>query len=806
MEIKYTRSVEDIIRAAIGLAHQMLHEFITPEHVLTTLIDNPMFIEALGAVNADVHGLKSELERYLFTMNSLPKEQEQMPELSSQFQEMLAKSAMVASRMNNQVITVPFVVDSMLSLKDSWAQSLLSASINGKHSSFMSVLMNKFSDRSEVVEGNGGLSIRVVGHQVSVPEPADDSAESGNAKRSGSKKTNINFTRDISELCHDYNKIIGRKNEMAKIIESLCRYENKNVLLIGEAGVGKTAMVYGLAQHIEAGDVPKRLKNAKVFEVDIAGLAAGAQFRGELEARIRTVLDSIVSVAKSAIVYIDGIQMLMSIGQSADAGVDVINTIKSYFVMDNMFFIGSSTHDEFSKYSHRNKSFISHFQRVDINEPSKEDSILILEELKEKFEKYHKVTYTDEAIKAAVDLSVRHVRDRFLPDKAIDLIDQAGAHSEAGKRRKKTIGKEEIAETIKIRYNIKSVGEKDETQQIATLESRIKAKIYGQDQAIKSVVESVHLWKAGLTDREKPIANLLFVGPTGVGKTEVARTLAEEMNVPLVRFDMSEYVEKHTVAKLIGSPAGYVGYDDGGLLTEAILKNPNCVLLLDEIEKAHSDIYNILLQVMDYGSLTDSRGKKADFQNVVLIMTSNAGAQYAHTASLGFGSTTTSGSFMLGEVKKTFKPEFINRLTGTVVFNDMDETMADMILDKKVKLFAEKLNERSIDIKLSNEAHKWLLNKGITKEYGAREIDRVLGRELKPLFVKEILFGKLKKGGNVVVSVENDELRLDVTKAEEENAYVEIVTVSKAPRRKKGDVSGAPAANVTRKKKSDVEK
>ena len=423
-------------------------------------------------------------------------------------------------------------------------------------------------------------------------------------------------------------------------------------------------------------------------------------------------------------------------------------------------FIGSTTYDEYNRYFSKSRGIVRRFQQIDIQEPTVEETIRIIEGLQKQFEAFHHVKYKKEAITYAVEASAKYINERFLPDKAIDLIDEAGAYREIHPTDKKTqyVDKALINDILQRICKIDAMALKEDgNQTLETLEKRIKARIYGQDDAVRMVVEAVQMSKAGLLDENKPLASLLFVGPTGVGKTEVARVLALELGIQLVRFDMSEYTEKHTVAKLIGSPAGYVGYEDGGLLTDAIRKTPNCVLLLDEIEKAHQDIYNILLQVMDYASLTDNKGRKADFRNVVLIMTSNAGAQYAGQA-VGFDANTSRGEAMLRQVKKTFKPEFINRLSGTVVFHDMDLKMAGLILDKKLRELQEKLTLKNVVMRLSVEARKHLLNEGFTREYGAREMDRVIASQLKPLLMRAILFGKLKKGGEAYVDLQKGKL------------------------------------------------
>ena len=527
--------------------------------------------------------------------------------------------------------------------------------------------------------------------------------------------------------------------------------------------MGKTALVYGLAARINREDVPERLKKCRIYQMDMGTMLAGTQYRGDFEKRVKQVMEGLQKEG-NAIVYIDEIHNLIGAGRGGDGSLDASNMLKPYLERGDIRFIGSTTYDEFNRYFARSRGIVRRFQQIDIAEPSVAEAVAILNGLKGKYEQFHHVTYGKGVIEFAVQQSAKYMNDRFLPDKAVDLIDEAGAYRElhpASRAPKNRVDKALISEILAKLCKIDAeVMKEEDNGTLATLQDRILSRIFGQDEAVRQVVESVQMAKAGLMEDNKPLSCLLFVGPTGVGKTEVARVLAQELGVSLVRFDMSEYTERHAVAKLIGSPAGYVGYEDGGLLTDAIRKTPNCVLLLDEIEKAHQDIYNILLQVMDYACLTDNRGQKADFRNVIVLMTSNAGAQYASQANIGFSGKVSRGEAMLSQVKKTFKPEFINRLSGTVVFNDMDEQMATLILRKKLGELQEKLTAKQVVMTLTDEAFAQLLREGFTREYGAREMDRVIAQRLKPLLMREILFGTLKQGGNVTVGIDGEKLTI----------------------------------------------
>ena len=711
--------------------------------LLAIISFDDVFHEVLSAYT-DVADLLNELEKQFKDMESIPPGELYSLESSVQTDQAIELAKSMVDSSNAPAMDIPHVVQAIMNLDDSWAAYILNRALEGEAENFMSELICAYEDDTNTSDDKDDTNT------------GDDKEES---KQEGWHK----LVTCLNTTYKQHNPLIGREQELDRTIQVLCRKEKNNPLHIGEPGVGKTALVYGLTARIESGDVPFRLMGSKVYQLDLGTLLAGTQFRGDFEKRIKSIMDGVMKEGEDNIIYIDEIHNLVGAGAVGESSMDASNILKPYLESGDIRFIGSTTYEEYNKYFSRSKGLVRRFQQIDIQEPSISETLHILQQLKPMYEEFHGVVYEDEALRFAVEASAKYINDRFLPDKAIDLIDEAGAAIEALTITKSTdviiVDKQVIAEVLSKTCKVDALAMKDDdNERLATLNERLSALIYGQDDAIRQVTEAVQLAKAGLLDEGKPLASLLFVGPTGVGKTEVARVLARELGIELVRFDMSEYTEKHTVAKLIGAPAGYVGYDDGGLLTDAIRKTPNCVLLLDEIEKAHQDIYNILLQVMDYARLTDNKGRKADFRNVILIMTSNAGAQYASQATVGFQSNVSRGEAMLAQVKKTFKPEFINRLSGTVVFHDMDTHMATLILRKKLGELQEKLSKKQVSMTLSDDAFNHLLSKGFTREYGAREMDRVINNELKPLLMREILFGKLKDGGEVIVTSANNQL------------------------------------------------
>lgn len=727
-EIKQTERASRVLNKALEYCKCFRHEFIMPEHLLLALIEDNNFNAALNIFYSP-QVLAEQIERFLEKVEKIPENIGYNPDLSEQMANVVESAMSDVTNSSADYLDVPHLVRGIMQLKESWAAYLLVDCLYGKDANFLSQLINfcDFDDRLQEEK-----------------EECDNSA----AWRK--------WATCMNEHYQNHNPLIGREQELKRTIQVLCRRDKNNPLHVGEPGVGKTALVWGLARIIEEGNVPKRLKGSRIYQIDMGTLIAGTQFRGDFENRIKQVMDGIQEEGNNNIVYIDEIHTLVGAGATGENAMDASNMLKPYLEAGIIRFIGSTTYEEYNRYLARSKGLIRRFQQIDIAEPSINETENIIRQLKSGYEAFHGVTYSDDAIVFAVEASARHINDRYLPDKAIDLIDEAGAAMEIAEE-PVAIGKKEIADVLSktCKVDALSIAEDDDYQKLESLPTRMLSQIYGQDEAVCQVIEAVQMSRAGLLDDNKPLSSLLFVGPTGVGKTEVARVLSKELGIRLVRFDMSEYAEKHAVAKLIGSPAGYVGYEDGGLLTDAIRKSPNCVLLLDEIEKAHQDIYNILLQVMDYARLTDNKGRHADFRNVILIMTSNAGAQFASRQSIGFNGTASRGEAMMKQVKKTFKPEFLNRLSGTVVFRDMNCQMAKLILKKKLSELDAKLTVKNVNMTLSQASFDYLLKEGFIAEYGAREMDRVISQRLKPILMREILFGKLKKGGTITIEVKD---------------------------------------------------
>lgn len=720
--MQISKEVEDILSKMALLAEKEKHEYVTPEHLLYVLTYNEIFSMGFEQCGGDIRLLRKNLESYL--MKNLEKVSGEQAQLSVGLNDVLIEAETKAVSSEKYIVEIPHLISGIMELQDSYAMYyLLSQNVKLQDLLFA---MSEIADEKEYIAQQEA----VIREEVEKEKQILDT-----------------FVMCLNDNVADSNPLIGREAELERTVQILCRKYKNNPLHIGDPGVGKTALTYGLAKKINDGDVPEKLKGSKIYAMDLASMVAGTQFRGDFEKRFKQVMASLEKEEKP-IVYIDEIHNIVGAGATNGSTMDASNLLKPYLTMGKIRFIGATTFEEYKKNFSKNKSLLRRFQNIEIKEPDKEEAVSILNGLKLTYEKYHNVRYLKGTIEHAVELSDKYIMERALPDKAIDLLDEAGAYRELHPQNKQiqTVDKKLIEEVLsKICSIPKQTVETDEIKQLKTLDQRMKQKIFGQDEAVTQLSNIVKFSRAGLNEAGKPLASLLFVGPTGVGKTEVTKVLAEIMGMKLIRFDMSEYAEKHTVAKLIGSPAGYVGYEEGGLMTESIRKNPHCILLLDEIEKAHPDIFNVLLQVMDYATLTDNQGIKADFRNVIIIMTSNAGARRIGKSMIGFGERSISSEVILEEVKKVFTPEFRNRLDRIITFHAVDEKMAEKIVDKKLQQLIEKVAEKNITLLISKKCKEYLKQKGISQEYGAREIDRIIHTELKPLLVDKILFGKLKK-------------------------------------------------------------
>lgn len=741
MEMKFAKIVQNIIFNTITFAKERLNPFVTPEHLLYIICENYEFSQAYINLGGDIYKLKENLENYLDENLERDESIEEIePEISFSLNEVIAYAGLKAVSSERDTIELTHIIDAILKLKDSYAAYyILSEGI------VPSELIKKILEFDYYEEDNN-----------------DDVYIYSAEEESKNDKVYKQFLTCINDNLENTMPLIGRKNELDRTMQILCRKYKNNVIHIGEAGVGKTSIIYGLAKLINNDEVPKKLKGAKIFSIDLGSLLAGTQYRGDFEKRFKAIMDGIAEY-ENPIIYIDEIHNIVGAGAISEGSLDASNLLKPYLTEGKIRFIGATTYEEFNKFFAKSKSLLRRFQNIDIKETTIEETIEILEGLKPYYEEFHNVKYTKGTIEHAVELSSKFINDRYLPDKAIDLIDEAASYRVMNPLKKniQTVDKKLIEEVLAKICNIpKQTVETDEIKKLGLLEKKLKSMVFGQDEAINNVVNAIKMSRAGLNDDNKPVANLLFVGPTGVGKTEIAKTLASTLNIQLIRFDMSEYAEKHSIAKLIGSPAGYVGYEEGGLLTDAVKKNPHCVLLLDEIEKAHGDIFNILLQVMDYATLTDNKGRKTDFRNVILIMTSNAGAKNVGKTLIGFGNRNISKDNIMEEVRKVFTPEFRNRLTKTIVFNNLDKGMAEKIVNKKIKELNEKLISKNVSITLTKDCIEYIVNKGTSFEYGAREISRIIDSEIKSILVEDILFGKFKKGGKGKLDIINNQIIL----------------------------------------------
>ena len=741
MEI--TREVNNILVEAYEVAKKNRHEFVTAEHILYAITFQERFITVIEELEGNVEELRNKLLDYL--NNYIEKDESEKVQESYNFQQVILRASEQAIYASSKEISMEHMISAIYELDNSYAQYyLLEEGIDKRE-----LLYRLCHDDAENI------------YYIDDEEIKDDEFEIEDDRESSKKESLINtLTSNLNEYVRsDYNDpLIGREDILNRTIQILCRRTKNNPIHVGEPGVGKTAITFGLAKLINEGNVPEKIKNAEIFSLDIGATLAGTKYRGDFEERIKKVLNEIAK-HENPIVYIDEIHTIVGAGSIGGGSLDTSNLLKPYLMEGKIKFIGATTFDEYKKYFEKDKALSRRFQTIEVKETSVEETIKIIQGLKSNYENYHNVKYTDEAIKLAVDLSSKYINDRFLPDKAIDIIDEAGSYVSMNRKdsNEKIIDEEIIEEVIsKVCHIPKNTVEKDEITELKELENNLEKNIFGQDKAIHEVVRCIKMSRAGLNEENKPISSLLFVGPTGVGKTQLSKTLAESLGVKLIRFDMSEYAEKHAAAKLIGAPPGYVGYEEGGLLTDTIRKNPYCVLLLDEVEKAHPDILNVLLQVMDYATLSDNQGRKADFRNVVLIMTSNAGAKNIGKNVIGFGERVIKGEAIMEEVKKFFTPEFRNRLDKIVIFNHLNSEMALDIAKRELEKFNNQLLKKNVKVNFNDKCISYIANKGISQEYGAREIIRIINQEIKPMLVDEILFGTLSNGGEIRLDIKDN--------------------------------------------------
>ncbi|MFR9153488.1 MAG: ATP-dependent Clp protease ATP-binding subunit ClpA [Hungatella sp.] len=753
--MKIAKEVEELLNDAVLNAGRRGNEYVTPEHVWFVLADRPAFQAAFKSCGGDVKKLKSRLEDYLGQMDTVEKDEGGI-EVSYGLSQTIEEAARKAISSDRDTIELPHLLYSMMELEESYGAYF----VQMQGVECVDLLVELGTDGSGRKMGAGAGRTGGTDSHAGTGGTSDmDNEEDAKEER---ESVLLQYAVCINDEVKNSCPLIGREAELERTMQVLCRRQKNNPLHVGEPGVGKTAITYGLAARINEGRVPEKLKNARIYGIDLGSMLAGTQFRGDFEKRLKAVMEELKE-EENPILYIDEIHNLVGAGAVNGGSMDASNLLKPYLTDGKLKFIGATTYEEYKKYFSKDKSLVRRFQNIDIKEPTVEETVEILNGLKPYYEKFHHVRYQKGTMEHAASLSEQYINERYLPDKAIDLIDEAGAYLELHPKNKKiqVVDKKLVEEVLaKICRIPKQTVETEERQKLARLERELKGRVFGQEAAVDQLTNAIKLSKAGLSEENKPVGSLLFVGPTGVGKTELAKSVAEVLGIRLVRFDMSEYAEKHTVAKLIGSPAGYVGYEEGGLLTEAIRKNPHCVLLLDEIEKAHSDIYNILLQIMDYATLTDNQGRKADFRSVILIMTSNAGAEKADRASIGFGGRQLNEEGITDEVKRVFRPEFRNRLDRIIIFRPLDAAMADRIVGKEFGNLARKAAEKNVELTLSRACRKYLAAKGVSREYGAREIKRIIGQEIKPLLVDEMLFGRLKKGGSCEIDYDGDQVIL----------------------------------------------
>ena len=739
-----SKELEFTLNLAFKEAREKRHEFMTVEHLLLALTDNSAALEVLKSCGADVDKLKVELFGFLEeTTPILPSNDNRETQPTLGFQRVLQRAVFHVQSSGKKEVTGANVLVAIFSEQESQAAYFLNKQEITRLDvvNFISHGVSKVADQSG--EEEPSLDNEAAVNEAAANKPLD------------------NFATNLNELAMKgkIDPLIGRKEEVERTIQILCRRRKNNPLYVGEAGVGKTAIAEGLAKLIVDGDVPEVLLNSTIYALDLGALVAGTKYRGDFEKRLKGVLSQLRK-EEGAILFIDEIHTIIGAGAASGGVMDASNLLKPMLATGELKCLGSTTYQEYRGIFEKDRALARRFQKIDVPEPTEDETFSILKGLKSRFEDHHDIKYSAKALRAAVELSSRYINDRFLPDKAIDVIDEAGANQRLlpPSRRKKTIGVTDIESIVSkiARIPPKTVSSSDKDS-LRTLERDLKMVVYGQDEAIETLTSAIKMSRSGLGADEKPIGSFLLAGPTGVGKTEVTRQLAMIMGIELIRFDMSEYMERHTVSRLIGAPPGYVGFDQGGLLTEAVTKNPHSVLLLDEIEKAHPDVFNLLLQVMDHGTLTDNNGRKADFRNVVLVMTTNAGAEQMSRPSIGFTQQDHSSDGMEA-IKKMFSPEFRNRLDAISYFKPLDPAVMIRVVDKFIYELEAQLQEKGVVLDVEDSAREWLAEHGFDAKMGARPMARVIQEKIKKPLAEELLFGCLANGGHLVISAENGEL------------------------------------------------
>ena len=755
----FAESLEATLHNALKHAGDRAHEYATLEHLLLALIDDADAAKVMQACGVDVGELSDIIITYLDTeLESLRVEGKVDPSPTSGFQRVVQRAILHVQSSGKDVVTGANVLVALFSERESYAVYFLQQQD-----------MSRLDAVSFISHGIGKHGKLAEPRQVSGSEPKTEEPEDTKSKKDKKEGALDQFTVNLNEKAKQgrIDPLIGRTAEVDRTVQILCRRSKNNPLYVGEPGVGKTAIAEGLARRIVENQVPEVLLPAVIYSLDMGALLAGTRYRGDFEERLKAVVSELEKLP-DAILFIDEIHTVIGAGATSGGAMDASNLLKPALSGGTIRCIGSTTYKEFRNHFEKDRALLRRFQKIDVNEPSIEDTIKILAGLRSAFEAHHKVKYTPDAIKAAVELSSRYINDRKQPDKAIDVIDEVGAMQMlvAPSKRRKLITAREIEAVIATIARIppKQVSSDDKTA-LGTLEADLKRVVFGQDKAIGVLASAIKLSRAGLRDTEKPIGSYLFSGPTGVGKTEVARQLASILGIPLKRFDMSEYMERHSVSRLIGAPPGYVGFDQGGLLTDAVDQSPHSVLLLDEIEKAHPDLFNILLQVMDNGRLTDHHGKTVDFRNVILIMTTNAGASDMAKEGIGFGNNISKEDAGDEAVKKMFAPEFRNRLDATVPFSYLPPEVVARVVDKFILQLELQLADQNVHIKLDDEARAWLTERGYDRLYGARPMGRLIQEKIKQPLAEELLFGKLVHGGEVAVRIKDNEPAFEVTPA-----------------------------------------